>query len=109
MAILAMTDVSISFQAPSRVQAAVRNQIEMMCQSLDQLLPPEHFARVVVELVKRLDLSEFYADIKAREGHVGRTPVDPANLIALSVLATVEGVASDRQIARHCKRHLDYQ
>ena len=64
------------------------------------LLPPDHFARVVA-MVKRLDLSEFYADIKAREGHVGRSAVDPAILIVLIVLATVEGVASDRQIARN--------
>lgn len=104
-----MTDDSISTQAPARVQAAVRNQVEMMCKSLDQLLPPDHFARVVVALVKKLDLSEFYADIKAREGHVGRPPVDPAILIALIVLATVEGIGSDRQIARNCTLHLAYQ
>lgn len=104
-----MTDDSISTQTPARVQAAVRNQIEMMCKSLDQLLPPDHFARVVVALVKKLDLSEFYADIKAREGHVGRSPVDPAILIALIVLATVEGIGSDRQIARNCTLHLAYQ
>lgn len=84
------TDDSISTPAPARVQAAVRNQIEMMCKSLDQLLPPDHFARVVVAMVKRLDLAEFYADIKACQGHVGRTPVDPAILIALIVLATVD-------------------
>jgi transposase len=60
-------------------------------------------------LVKKLDLSEFYADIKAREGHVGRSPVDPAILIALIVLATVEGIGSDRQIARNCTLHLAYQ
>lgn len=104
-----MTDDSISTQTPARVQAAVRNQIEIMCKSLDQLLPPDHFARVVVALVKKLDLSEFYADIKAREGHVGRSPVDPAILIALIVLATVEGIGSDRQIARNCTLHLAYQ
>ncbi len=49
---MAMTDDSISLQAPARVQAPARNQIEMMCKSLDQLLPPDHFARVVVALVK---------------------------------------------------------
>ena len=103
-----MTDDSISTPAPARVQAAVRNQVEMMCKSLDQLLPPDHFARVVA-LVKKLDLSEFYADIKAREGHVGRSPVDPAILIALIVLATVEGIGSDRQIARNCTLHLAYR
>jgi transposase len=109
MAKVVMTDDSISVPAPARVQTAVRHQIEMMCKSLDQLLPPEHFARVVVALVKKLDLSEFYADIKAREGHVGRTPVDPAILIALIVLATVEGIGSDRQIVRNCTLHLAYQ
>ena len=68
--------------------------------------------RVRQVLECRLSLRErtlFYADIKAREGHVGRSPVDPAILISLIVLATVEDIGSDRHIARNCTLYLAYQ
>ena len=55
-------------------------------------------ARVVWEFVGKLDLAEFYADIRAVEGPVGRSPVDPAILLALWLLATIDGVGSAREV-----------
>ena len=77
--------------------------------ALDQLLPGDHAARVVWEFVRKLDLSEFYADIKAVEGRPGQPPVDPAILLALWLLATIEGVGSARELARLCTAHLAYE
>lgn len=77
--------------------------------ALDQLLPSDHAARVVWEFVRKLDLSEFYADIKAIEGRPGQPPVDPAILLALWLLATIEGVGSARELSRLCTTHLAYE
>ena len=82
-------------------------KIEM--RALDQLLPAEHSARVVWAFVRKLDLSEFYADIKAVEGHVGRSPVDPAILLALWLQATIDGVGSARELAELCTKHIAYE
>jgi transposase len=82
-------------------------KIEM--RALDQLLPAEHSARVVWAFVQKLDLSEFYADIKAIEGHVGRSPVDPAILLALWLQATIDGVGSARELAELCTKHIAYE
>lgn len=82
-------------------------KIEM--RALDQLLPSDHAARVVWEFVGKLDLSEFYADIKAVEGRPGQPPVDPAILLALWLLATIEGFGSARELSRLCTTHLAYE
>ena len=70
--------------------------------SLDELLPGSHVARLVGEFVQKLDLSEYYAEIKAVEGGAGRNPVDPAIPLALWLLATIDGEGSARQLAKQC-------
>lgn len=97
------------FREKVRVQRGVRDQIEMIWLSLDQRLPGNHFVRAVAAAVRKLNLAPFYDVIKARQGHVGRTPVDPAILITLIVTATLEGISHDRRIARLCERDIVYQ
>jgi len=92
-----------------RYQRAVRRQMQWEERSLDQLLPPDAEARVVWEFVQKLDLSEFYAEIKAVEGHVGRPPVDPAILLSLWILATLNGVGGARELSRLCQQHIAYE
>lgn len=83
--------------------------MEMRVLALEQLLPPEHMARVVWKFVEQLDLSELYGEIRAVEGHVGRDPIDPKILVALWLYATIDGVGSARRLDRLCEEHLAYQ
>ncbi len=76
--------------------------------ALDQLLPPDHRARVVWAYVDSLDLGPLYAKIRAVEGEVGRDAVDPKILLALWMFATIEGISSARQLDRLCTRDLAY-
>lgn len=92
-----------------RIREAERNQVEMRCLCLDNLLPEDHRARAVWEYVEGLDLSSLYGSIKAVEGHVGRCPIDPKILMALWLYATLEGVGSARQIARLVETDTAYQ
>jgi transposase len=75
---------------------------------LDRLLPEDHRARQVWAAVERLDLTEFYGEIKAEEGEPGAAATDPALLVALWVYATAEGEDSARKVARLCVEHLGY-
>lgn len=93
-------------QGIPQYQRAVRDQVRIEMRSLDQLLPADDPARVMWEFVRKLDLTEFYADIRAVEGHVGRSPVDPAILLALWLLATLDGIGSAREVAVLTTRHL---
>jgi|SRR5688572_11729837 len=62
--------------APPRYETANRDQIELQPCDLETLLPPGHAARLVWRFVEGLDLSAFYAAIRAREGRAGRPPID---------------------------------
>jgi len=72
---------------------------------IDDLLPPEHPARDVVEYVRTVDLWEYLASVRAVEGSVGRDATDPAILLALWMYATAEGVGSARRLARLTIEH----
>jgi transposase len=95
--------------APPRYETANRDQIELQPCDLEALLPPGHAARLVWRFVEGLDLSAFYAAIRAREGRAGRSPIDPKILIALWLYATMDGVGSAREVDRLCYSHDAYR
>jgi transposase len=95
--------------APVRYETAHRDQIELQPCDLEALLPPGHAARLVWRFVEGLDLSAFYATIRAREGRAGRPPIDPKILVALWLYATMDGVGSAREVDRLCYRHDAYR
>ena len=94
---------------PARYETANRTQIELTPTDLEALLPPGHAARLVWRFVEGLDLAAFYAQIKAREGGPGRTPIDPKILVALWLYATIDGVGSAREVDRLCYAHDAYR
>src|SRR6266404_4104766 len=92
-----------------RLRTAERRQVVMRTLALDEMLPADDEARVVWAFVEQCDLSEFYAVIRAVEGHVGRNAADPKILLALWLFATLQNVGSARQLDRLIERHLSYQ
>lgn len=95
--------------APARYETANRAQIELQPCDLEALLPPGHAARLVWRFVEGLDLSAFYATIRAREGRAGRPAIDPKILVALWLYATMDGVGSAREVDRLCYAHDAYR
>jgi transposase len=85
-----------------RVRKPERQQIEMRWNCLDEVVGSDHPVRIVAQVVARLDLSGFYAAIKAIEGGVGRDATDPALLVSLWLYACVRGIGSARELARRC-------
>ena len=67
----------------ARVVSPVRNQVELLPRDLDSALPEDHVARAIWGFLKRLDLSAFYAEIKAVLSVPGRPATDPEVLLAL--------------------------
>lgn len=59
--------------------------------------------------MESLDLSGFYGSIKALVDRPGRPSTDPQVLLALWLLATVQGVGSARRLARLCEEHDAYR
>ena len=69
---------------------------------VEKLIDNDHGARSIWELVGRLDLSLYYAQIDAVEGHAGREHTDPQLLISLWLYAYSRGISSARELARQC-------
>lgn len=92
-----------------RVNRADRRQPAFEVVDLDRLVPEEHRVRDVWAFVETLDLTAFYARIKARGETAGRPAADPRILLALWLYATIEGIGSARALARLCEHHVIYR
>ena len=88
-----------------RIARAVRDQVELVPQSLEERVRADHPARAIWAVLERLDLSRFYATIRAAVDGPGRPASDPQVLLGLWLLATVEGIGSARRLARLSEEH----
>jgi transposase len=93
----------------ARLLRPCREQVEWTPRALDEAIPVDHPVRAIWALLERLDLSAFYASIKAVVDRPGHPATDPQVLLALWLYATTEGVGSARQLARLCEEHDAYR
>src|SRR5688572_13781724 len=101
--------VVMKTEARARLRLARRNQVEFVSAALDDMLPEDHWVRLVWQHVQTMDLSGFLADIKAIDGQPGRDATDPRILMCLWVVALAEGIGSARRLAELCERDLVYR
>jgi transposase len=88
--------------AQVRIKPIDREQSCWRTVIVDELIPVDHAARAIWEQVCKLDLSGFYATIKAVKGVPGRDHLDPRLMTALWIYGYSEGISSAREIARRC-------
>lgn len=100
-------------EAPDGIRRLIergdRHQETMIFGSLDAQLPVDHRARVVDDAVQSMDLSEFYTEVRSTEGRGGRPAHDPAVLLSLWLLATLDGYGSARELSRLVDEHIAYR
>jgi len=94
--------------ASARVNRPHRSQVEMQFFSLDQLLSPDHRARVVWAFVQSLNLESLYEEIRVTDSQAGRSAIAPEILVALWLLATLDGIGSARELDRRCETDIPY-
>ena len=91
-------------KAPSpRLASIDRSQLVLRTVDVERLIEDDHSVRSIWELVGRLDLSLYHAQIEAVEGHAGRDHTDPQLLISLWLYAYSRGISSAREVARQCE------
>ena len=86
-----------------RIVEPDHQQIEIRFDDPDIVLPEDHPARLLFEVVKTLDLSRFTEKSKAVEGRAGRTVRSPAMKLTLWLYALSQGIGSAREIERRIK------
>jgi transposase len=92
-----------------RLREPNRKQMILKPEDFDSLIGAEHPARAIWRVLEGMELSRFYAPIRARAGSAGRDATDPRMLLALWLYALSEGVNSAREIERLCEAHAAYR
>ena len=96
-------------RAGVRLRQAERRQVAMEMASLDELLEPDHRARLVWDLVGTFDFQPLLERIAVRDNTSGHPHTDPRILTALWLYGTLDGVGSARALERLCVAHLAYR
>lgn len=89
--------------AEPRLASINREQLVLRSIDVEHLIDEDHSARLIWQLIGRLDLSLYHAQIEAVEGRAGREHTDPQLLISLWIYAYSRGVSSARELARQCE------
>ena len=77
--------------AEPRLASINRQQLVLRSIDVEQLIDEDHSARLIWQLIGRLDLSLYHAQIEAVEGRAGREHTDPQLLISLWIYASTAG------------------
>ncbi len=86
----------------ARLKAVDRRQMILRTVDVEHLVEPDHPARAIWAFLSRLDLSSFYAPVRAVQGVAGRAAWDPRLLVGLWLYAYSRGIGSAREVARRC-------
>jgi transposase len=102
--------IEIPEQPPQPERAVGRGQVKLrpvnrlqtavveIC--VEELIPADHKARAIWDLVGRMDLSQFTEPLRTACGCAGRPAWDPQLMVSLWVYAYSEGISSAREIER---------
>lgn len=85
-----------------RFEPINRQQVVLEPLDVEQLIPSDHAARNIWEILGRMNLRGFLGAVKSVEGHAGRNVWEPRLLVALWVYAYSRGISSAREIERQC-------
>jgi len=77
-----------------------RQQTTLAAIHVEELIPADHKARAIWELVGKMELSQFMEPLQTTVGDAGRPAWDPRLLVSLWVYAYSEGISSAREIER---------
>ena len=92
-----------------RLVSIDRRQILLRTVDVEKLIDEDHSARSLWELVGRLDLRLYPAQIAAVEGQAGREHTDPQLLISVWLYAYSRGISSAGEVARQCEFEPGFQ
>ena len=92
-----------------RTREPVREQGVIRFEMPEDVLPPDHTARLLWRVVETLDLAAFDRDAKAVEGRQGRDRASTKMLLTPWLYAIAVGVGSAREIERRLRSDAAFQ
>jgi transposase len=83
-----------------KLRSINRQQTMLASIYVEELIPADHKARAIWDLVGRMDLNGFTEALRTTAGCAGRPAWDPQLMVSLWVYAYSEGISSAREIER---------
>ena len=92
-----------------RLRKIDRRQMVLHPVEIERLIPVDHEARAIWEIVGSLDLTSYHDHIEAREGKAGAPAFDPRLLVCIWIYSYSKGINSSREIAKLTEYDPAYQ
>lgn len=88
------------------IQGEARGQHALFPSTLEELIPVDHFCRVIEAFVDRLDMAEVGFG-RAEPEETGRPGYDPRDLLKLYLYGYLQQVRSSRRLENECRRNVE--
>src|SRR5246127_131444 len=88
------------------IEGEARTQGALFPRTLEEMIPDDHFCRVIDAFVERLDVGEL-GFIRAEPAETGRPGYDPRDLLKLYLYGYLQQVRSSRRLEAECRRNVE--
>jgi len=88
------------------IEGDARTQGALFPVSLEEMIPEDHFCRVLDAFVDRLDMQEL-GFVRAEAAETGRPGYDPRDLLKLYLYGYLQQIRSSRRLESECRRNLE--
>jgi transposase len=88
------------------IEGEARRQGTLFPVSLEELIPDDHFCRVIDAFVERLDMAGL-GFVRAEAAETGRPGYDPRDLLKLYLYGYLQQIRSSRRLESECRRNLE--
>ncbi|HEY2546720.1 MAG TPA: IS1182 family transposase, partial [Candidatus Acidoferrum sp.] len=88
------------------IQGEGRTQGSLFPVTLEELIPCDHFCRVIDAFVERLDMQGL-GFVRAEAAETGRPGYDPRDLLKLYLYGYLQQIRSSRRLESECQRNLE--
>ena len=88
------------------IEGEARGQGALFPASLEELIPQDHFCRVIDAFVNRLDMQRL-GFVRAEAAETGRPGYDPRDLLKLYLYGYLQQIRSSRRLENECRRNVE--
>lgn len=88
------------------IEGEARGQVALFPASLEELIPQDHFCRVIEAFVNRLEMQKL-GFLRAEAAETGRPGYDPRDLLKLYLYGYLQQIRSSRRLENECRRNVE--
>ncbi len=88
------------------IEGEARGQGALFPARLEELIPQDHFCRVIDAFVNRLDMQKL-GFVRAEAAETGRPGYDPRDLLKLYLYGYLQQIRSSRRLENECRRNVE--